>query len=117
MCPCTCEYRDKLINWARQIIPNRTYAELLELMKPIIVKIKDELTVAKTTLSIYKRKKTSASDARSSSYTIGLVGISFIVSVFGLLFVADCTNFLQFVLKNCSSQKLNRKTSKVGAYN
>lgn len=119
MCSCTCEYRRKLIYWEENTTPNRTYVELLEFLKPLLKKINNELTISKTTLSFYKRKKTSAPDDRTSSHIIGLVGIAFISSIFGLLLIVDCINFLQFAFgcsKLATLRKFNSITNK-GANN
>ena len=109
MCPCTCGYRDKLIYWAENLIPNRTNEELLEILQPVLKKLENELKVQNTKLSSYKRKKISAPDDRKSSNTIGYFGIAFIATVFGLLVIADVTKLIRFIHGVCSRRKCKRK--------
>ena len=48
-----------------------------------------ELTISKTELSASRAKKTSASDERKSSQSIGYVGLGFLVVVIGLIIISD----------------------------
>lgn len=57
--------------------------------------IKEQLLIDKTTLSSYKRSKTSAEDVRISSRYIGLAGSVVIASVLGLIVSLDAFKFLK----------------------
>lgn len=57
--------------------------------------IKEQLLIDKTTLSSFKRSKTSAEDIRISSRYIGLAGSVVIASVLGLIVSLDAFKFLK----------------------
>jgi len=63
------------------------------------------LRVNKQSLSATLRKKTSAEDNRTSSKSIGFVGMSFIGGVFGLIIAADAIKFVTYITALKSAAK------------
>ncbi|CAC5385079.1 unnamed protein product [Mytilus coruscus] len=94
MCPCRCAYRRKLEYWASKIAPNKTLNELLQDLQPVIRKIKVELSVKKSKLSLEISKHISAVDNRKSSQTIGVVGAVLIIIVLGVILLLDFSTLL-----------------------
>ena len=101
LCPCNCEYRDKLIYWGSQIITNKTYEELMEELKPKIQKLKEELYINKTSLSSNIRRKKSAPDNRKSSKNIGYLGVFLVAVVISLVVIIDIVSLKKYILQ-CS---------------
>ncbi|XP_078332151.1 uncharacterized protein LOC111115651 isoform X2 [Crassostrea virginica] len=66
-----------------------------------IVEMKKNLTVEKSTLSSEVRKRVCATDDRQSSQTIGVFGVCFLASTFGIFVFVDCVSvFHLFQNKN-----------------
>ncbi|RUS85370.1 hypothetical protein EGW08_006855 [Elysia chlorotica] len=65
--------------------------------------IKKKLFVDNRKISSFVRRKTSAQDARSSSHTMGLVGIIFLCLTAGLLVVSDFFTVAKWLLAKCPS--------------
>lgn len=102
MCPCQCAYRRKLEYWASKIAPNKTLNELLKDLQPVIQKIKVDLLVEKSKLSLEISKHISTVDNRKSSQTIGVVGAALIIIVLGLILAIDFSTLLYHFKKGCS---------------
>ena len=60
-------------------------------------KVAEELTVPKKQLSTYIRTKNSAKDDRPSSVSLGVLGVTTIVLVFGSLMLGDIVKVFLYV--------------------
>ena len=67
-------------------------------------KMTEELKVDKTSLSSTRRKKTSATDDRPSSASMGAVAVAFMGAVFGAIVLMDLSS-----LAKCFARKMKVK--------
>ncbi|XP_076090211.1 uncharacterized protein LOC143062384 [Mytilus galloprovincialis] len=93
MCPCSCEYKDKLIFWAAQNQTNHTLEEWQVILAPVIQKLEKELKLDTSNLSSTINKRISAKDSRPSSQTFGMLGIVFLSFIVGGVIFVDITSF------------------------
>ncbi|XP_052091479.1 uncharacterized protein LOC127728247 isoform X3 [Mytilus californianus] len=92
MCPCNCEYKDKLDFWAAQNQTNHTMEELREILAPVLQKLEKELKVDTRNLSSTVNKRISAKDSRPSAQKLGMLGIVFLSLIVGGIILADITS-------------------------
>ncbi|XP_052091478.1 uncharacterized protein LOC127728247 isoform X2 [Mytilus californianus] len=92
MCPCNCEYKDKLNFWAAQNQTNHTMEELREILAPVLQKLEKELKVDTSNLSSTVNKRISAKDSRPSSQKLGMLGIVFLSLIVGGIILVDITS-------------------------
>ncbi|XP_069128910.1 secretory phospholipase A2 receptor-like [Argopecten irradians] len=78
---CTC----RCARLGKNMIVNMTLEEL----QLAVAKLKSELSVNKSSLSSFIRRKTSAGDQRESASIVGYVGSAIICVILGLVIVAD----------------------------
>jgi hypothetical protein len=67
--------------------------------------IQKNLTVNRKETNQYIRTLTSAPDERSSARNIGIVGVSVICGVFGLIILSDCTSVIKAIQSKCQPAK------------
>ncbi|XP_062606880.1 uncharacterized protein LOC134268641 [Saccostrea cucullata] len=86
MCPCDCEFMDRIAFWES----TGTQPEIEEeILVSKINEMKKELQVNTSELTSTKMKKISAPDSRTSASVAGYVGIVFIVVVLGSIVILD----------------------------
>ena len=85
MCPCECEYLDKIEYWSDEANQLKQYNELSQRL----AEIKRLLNVETKNLSSFINKKISAHDARLSARVTGYLGAAVLGLVFGLLVLLD----------------------------
>jgi hypothetical protein len=78
--------------------------ELRIILEPRLSSIKEDLKVDRKSLASFKNTLNSAPDDRSSSKSLGIVGITVLVSIFVIIVAMDIST-----LKQC---KTLRRTSK-----
>ena len=83
-CPCPCKDENNLQNFTRK--------EWLDILAPELDMIKEELKLNKYNLSANIRRRTSASDNRTSSKGIGITGIICLTLVIGLIILSDISS-------------------------
>ena len=83
---------------------NYTMDELRIILEPRLSSIKEDLKVDRKSLASFKNTLNSAPDDRSSSKSLGIVGITVLVSIFVIIVAMDIST-----LKQC---KTLRRTSK-----
>ena len=86
LCPCSCEYKERVDHWLSQDNPNHTMEEWRIILAPVLEEITKNLTLDKINLSAYLRTITSASDKRPSSKYIGVLGI-LLLTLFAIIIV------------------------------
>jgi len=79
----------------------------------IVDQLVKNLTVDKTDLSSEQRKLTSANDERSSSQTIGTVGVAILSVVFGSIILLDIVRLLKFMSSQCQRNDHRRNKRNV----
>ncbi|XP_063419887.1 uncharacterized protein LOC134705045 [Mytilus trossulus] len=92
MCPCNCDYKDKLDYWAAQNQTNHTMEEWREILAPVLEKLEKELKVDTSNLSSTVNKLISAKDSRPSSQKLGMLGIVFLSLIVGGIILVDITS-------------------------
>ncbi|XP_061170720.1 uncharacterized protein LOC133180167 [Saccostrea echinata] len=85
MCPCSCDYMDKIEYWRNETNQMRQYHELSQRL----AQLKRLLSVNTKNLSSTVNKKISADDERPSASVTGYVGAAFIALVLGGIVLAD----------------------------
>lgn len=96
MCPCSCDYMDKIDNWKKKSneYANKTLIEIYNELLPQLEATKKALEEDKTQLSSYQAKKTSAKDSRPSAKQVGSTfGIIFICIFLGLVIAFDLSSY------------------------
>ena len=84
---------------------NYTMDELRIILEPRLSSIKEDLKINRKSLASFKNTLNSAPDDRSSSKSLGIVGITVLVSIFVIIVAMDMIS----PLKQC---KTLRRTSK-----
>lgn len=56
-CLCSCHYRQKLIYWTEQMIPNGTREELIDFIMPMLKKLEKDLRIPNHVLPRTKEGK------------------------------------------------------------
>ncbi|XP_076090210.1 uncharacterized protein LOC143062383 isoform X2 [Mytilus galloprovincialis] len=92
MCPCNCDYKDKLDYWAAQNQTNHTMEEWREILAPVLEKLEKELKVDTSNLSSTVNKRISAKDSRPSSQKLGMLGIVCLSLIVGGIILVDITS-------------------------
>jgi len=82
----------------------------------IVEQLIKNLTVDKGDLSSEHRKLTSANDERSSSQTIGTVGVAILSVVFGSIILLDIVRLLKFMSSQCQ-RKDHRRNKRNDVHN
>ncbi|XP_061170735.1 uncharacterized protein LOC133180182 [Saccostrea echinata] len=85
MCPCSCDYMDKIEYWDNETNQLRQYYELSQRL----AQLKRLLSVNTKNLSSTVNKKISADDERPSASVAGYVGAAFIALVLVGIVLAD----------------------------
>nr|XP_022286900.1 uncharacterized protein LOC111099756 [Crassostrea virginica] len=85
MCPCECEYLDKIDYWSDEANQLKQYNELSQKL----AELKRLLNVETKNLSSFINKKISAADERPSASVTGYLGAAVLGLVFGLIFLLD----------------------------
>ena len=85
MCPCECEYLDKIEYWSDEANQLKQYNELSQKL----AELKRLLNVETKNLSSFINKKISAADERPSAIVTGYLGALVLGLVFGLIFLLD----------------------------
>lgn len=96
MCPCSCDYMDKIEYWKNKSneYANKTLLEIYNELLPQLEATKKALEEDKTQLSSYQAKKTSAADSRPSAKQVGSTfGIIFISIFLGLVIAFDLSSY------------------------
>lgn len=96
MCPCDCDYMDKIDYWNNKSseYANKTLVEIYEALLPQLEATKKALQEDKTQLSSYQATKTSATDTRPSAGQVGgTVGIVFVCLFVGLVLAFDLSSY------------------------
>ncbi|XP_052712212.1 uncharacterized protein LOC128186475 [Crassostrea angulata] len=91
MCPCQCEYFDKIEYWAQENNQRKQYEELSKKL----AKIKDILKMETKNLSSFIKKKISAADDRPSAVATGSVGAVIIIIVLTGIVLLDLPVIIQ----------------------
>ena len=98
MCPCSCEYFDKIEYWSQEANQIKQYNELSQQL----AQIKNILKMETKNLTAYLNTKLSVGDKRPSARATGYVGGVILVLILCCLVLLD-------ILK-CSYEKLIIKT-------
>ncbi|XP_076095468.1 uncharacterized protein LOC143066423 isoform X2 [Mytilus galloprovincialis] len=85
---CSCKCEDRNVPYLQ--INSRELTERLE-------ELRENLTIPKHQTSRYKRTKTSMSDHRMSSATIGVFGVIILTVVFGSILIIDIPRLQRFI--------------------
>ncbi|XP_078312932.1 uncharacterized protein LOC111099555 isoform X2 [Crassostrea virginica] len=85
MCPCDCEYLDKIDYWSDEANQLKQYNELSQKL----AELKRLLNVETKNLSSFINKKISAADERPSAIVTGYLGALVLGLVFGFIFLLD----------------------------
>lgn len=111
----TCRYQWVLKQWNQTclndifkifIFNNCVLTELTpEVMQEKIDNIQRNLTVNRKETNQYIRTLTSAPDERRSARNIGIVGVSVICGVFGVIILSDCTGVIKAIQSKCGAAK------------
>uniref|UniRef100_K1QI04 Uncharacterized protein n=1 Tax=Magallana gigas TaxID=29159 RepID=K1QI04_MAGGI len=72
-----------------------------EIIQEKIENIQKNLTVNKKETNQYIRTLTSAPDERQSAKNIGIVGVTVISVVFGVIMLSDCINVVKGIQNKC----------------
>lgn len=107
MCPCDCEYMDRIEHFknASNSYVNKTQEELVKILQKKLDEVKEQLKVEMTEVPVVKARKISATDTRPSAKNVGMIGVGFLVFVFGGILVLDLLSlpgFLKRVMANLS---------------
>ncbi|XP_056007874.1 uncharacterized protein LOC125666362 isoform X2 [Ostrea edulis] len=86
-----------LSEWCPELTP--------EVMQEKIDNIQRNLTVNRKETNQYIRTLTSAPDERRSARNIGIVGVSVICGVFGVIILSDCTGVIKAIQSKCGAAK------------
>ncbi|XP_076447071.1 uncharacterized protein LOC143284269 [Babylonia areolata] len=108
LCPCSCkvaQFVNSLDDADREAISQQR--------KELVQEIKEELTVNAKNTSKEKHRLQSATDSRPSAAGIGLVGVSLLVVVLGLIVVMDLATLVSFIVVRI--RNLQKKSLKVKA--
>lgn len=99
MCPCDCDYMDRIDHFknASNSYVNKTQEELVEILQKKLDEVKEQLKVQMTDIPVVKARKVSATDARPSAKNVGLIGVGFLVFVFGGILVLDLLSLPGFL--------------------
>ena len=97
-CACLC---NDLKTLYRNVSIDPEFANLTS--EEILEKIIEKLRVNKSTLSATIRKKTSATDNRPSSVSVGAIAVVLIATVFGLLVAGDGVKLATYVVQKINS--------------
>jgi hypothetical protein len=76
-----------------------------EMLQEKMDNIERNLTVKRKETNQYIRTLTSAPDERRSAKNIGIVGVSVICGVFGLILLSDCTGVIKAIQSKCKAAK------------
>nr|XP_022293845.1 uncharacterized protein LOC111104278 [Crassostrea virginica] len=96
MCPCDCDYMDKIDYWNNRSneYANKTLLEIYEALLPQLEATKKALEEDKKQLSSYQATKTSAADSRPSAKQVGgTVGVVFVCVFLGLVVAFDLSSY------------------------
>eukprot|EP00105_Crassostrea_gigas_P037212 XP_019921360.1 PREDICTED: serine-rich adhesin for platelets isoform X2 [Crassostrea gigas] len=91
MCPCQCEYFDKIEYWAQESNQRKQYEELSKKL----AEIKDILKMETKNLSSFINKKISAADDRPSAVATGFLGAGIITIVLAGIVLLDLPVIIQ----------------------
>ncbi|XP_052713544.1 uncharacterized protein LOC128187270 isoform X2 [Crassostrea angulata] len=91
MCPCQCEYFDKIVYWAQENNQLKQYEELTKKL----AEIKDILKMETKNLSSFVNKKISAADDRPSAVATGYLGAVIIIIVLTGIVLLDLPVIIQ----------------------
>nr|XP_034337653.1 uncharacterized protein LOC117692774 [Crassostrea gigas] len=91
MCPCQCEYFDKIEYWAQENNQRKQYEELSKKL----AEIKDILKMETKNLSSFINKKISAADDRPSAVATGSFGAGIIILVLAGIVLFDLPVIIQ----------------------
>nr|XP_011430653.1 uncharacterized protein LOC105330588 [Crassostrea gigas] len=99
MCPCDCDYMDRIDHFknASNSYVNKTQEELVQILQKKLDEVKEQLKVQMTDIPVVKARKVSATDARPSAKNVGLIGVGFLVFVFGGILVLDLLSLPGFL--------------------
>ena len=78
-----------------------------EVIQEKIDNIQKNLTVNKKETNQYIRTLTSAPDERQSAKNIGIVGVTVISVVIGLVILSDCTNVISAIQNKCKGDHIS----------
>ena len=101
MCPCDCEYYDKVEYWSNETNQLKQYDEL----RQKLIYLQNILKVDIKNLSSTISKKTSASDDRPSAIFTGSIGAAILVSFFGVIILGDLPFFIRRIRSFCNALK------------
>lgn len=97
MCPCLCWFKERLQYWAAQNVSNYTMDELRKILGPALKKLEDDLKVDKSNLSATINKRISAGDTRTSSSSLGVLGIALLTFIIGGIILLDSTSLSRHI--------------------
>lgn len=99
MCPCDCDYMDRIDHFknASNSYVNKRQEELVQILQKKLDEVKEQLKVQMTDIPVVKARKVSATDARPSAKNVGLIGVGFLVFVFGGILVLDLLSLPGFL--------------------
>lgn len=99
MCECDCEYMDRIEHFknASNSYVNKTQEELVQMLQKKLDEVKEQLKVEMTEIPVVKARKISATDTRPSAKNVGLIGVGFLVFVFGGILVLDLLSLPGFL--------------------
>ncbi|CAC5386926.1 unnamed protein product [Mytilus coruscus] len=92
-CSCPCE--TTVSKWDIIINSNISKEEVFELIEKEVEQIQKEIAVDKKAISSYIRRKSSATDNRPTSVTVGILAVIIIVLVFMVFICIDCLSVYQ----------------------
>jgi hypothetical protein len=99
MCPCDCNYYDKVEYWSNETNQLKQYDEL----RQKLTHLQNLLKVDTKNLSSTINKRTSASDDRPSAIFTGYIGAAILVLVFGVIILADLPFFIERIHSFCNA--------------
>uniref|UniRef100_K1QBS8 Uncharacterized protein n=1 Tax=Magallana gigas TaxID=29159 RepID=K1QBS8_MAGGI len=115
MCPCQCEYFDKIEYWAQESNQRKQYEELSKKL----AEIKDILKMETKNLSSFINKKISAADDRPSAVATGFLGAGIITIVLAGIVLLDLPVIIQQARhvqgKKRMCQQFNRYYQSIGS--
>ncbi|XP_052104645.1 uncharacterized protein LOC127737776 [Mytilus californianus] len=92
---CSCPCKTTVSKWDILLNSNISKGKVLELIEKEVEQIQKEIAVDKKAISSYIRRKSSATDNRPTSVTVGILAVTIIVLVFMVFICIDCLSIYQ----------------------
>lgn len=92
-CKCPCHTINS--KWKNILHSNMSQQEIIYLIEEEVKEIQKEIAIDKTATNAYLRRKSSATDRRTSSVTVGILAVIIIVLVLMFFVCFDCVSVYQ----------------------